>query len=173
MPEPPPRPPPDSITESDADEPERRKLSRWKQIASFLDVSIPSARREWHQRGLPVYEEGKRRYYAYTDEIDDWKRQREAEQRAAVEGPEGSELPPDADLPPEAEPPPEASSSSDGRELPRRAFWPWILAAAGIAISTERGGAPQVGQPPKSVGPHPSRSALCVSQLACSRRGAP
>ena len=59
------------------------ELEGWKKIAPYLGVSEPTARADARDRGLPVYKRSKNRYYAYTDEIDAWKRAREAKQRIA------------------------------------------------------------------------------------------
>jgi hypothetical protein len=50
-----------------------RELSGWKQIAAYLEVSIPTARKYGNTLGLPVRKRGGR-YYADSEEIDRWKR---------------------------------------------------------------------------------------------------
>ncbi len=51
---------------------ERRELFGWSQIASYLGVTEPTARKYAKNEGLPVTKRGGR-YYAFTDEIDLWK----------------------------------------------------------------------------------------------------
>lgn len=50
-----------------------RELSGWKQIASHLGVSEPTARKYLKTTSLPVYKRGKR-YYAFAEELDRWLR---------------------------------------------------------------------------------------------------
>jgi len=59
----------------------RHELSGWKQIASHLGVSEPTARNYYKEGGLPVYRRG-RLYYAFPEELDSWlRRQRVAPER--------------------------------------------------------------------------------------------
>jgi len=51
-----------------------RELSGWKQIAQYLDVSQPTARKYYRLKGLPVVERN-RRYFAFASDLDRWKRQ--------------------------------------------------------------------------------------------------
>lgn len=56
--------------ESDGDE--VKDLEGWKQIASYLDKSIPTVRRYFKQEDLPVVRRGGR-YFARTEDLDEWK----------------------------------------------------------------------------------------------------
>ncbi len=49
------------------------ELSGWKQIASHLGVSVPTARKYHRDLGLPVIERNGR-YFAFTGDLDHWKR---------------------------------------------------------------------------------------------------
>src|SRR5712692_1099932 len=54
----------------------RRRLDSWKEIASHLgkDLSLRTVQR-WEADGLPVYREGVK-VFAYTDELDSWRKNR-------------------------------------------------------------------------------------------------
>ncbi|HLK66779.1 MAG TPA: LamG-like jellyroll fold domain-containing protein [Bryobacteraceae bacterium] len=56
---------------------ERKQLHSWKEIAAYLakDLSIRTAQRWEVQDGLPIYREGVK-VFAYTDELDEWRRGR-------------------------------------------------------------------------------------------------
>ena len=49
----------------------REELAGWKQIASYLGVSIPTARDYYKHHGLPVIRRGGR-YYASKEALDEW-----------------------------------------------------------------------------------------------------
>jgi hypothetical protein len=52
-----------------------RRLTTWKEIASYLDVTIKTCKRWEEDRNLPVYrfkQSLKSRVYAYEQELDDW-----------------------------------------------------------------------------------------------------
>lgn len=51
---------------------EPRELAGWKQIASYLGVTIPTARKWARDLGLPVVQRGQR-YFAFTRELDQWR----------------------------------------------------------------------------------------------------
>ena len=62
----------------------RGRLSSWKEIASYLGVSVATAQRWEGELGLPVHRLGKRRrVFAYTDEIDPWQSGKEGKIRAS------------------------------------------------------------------------------------------
>src|ERR1019366_7808221 len=96
--------------------PERKALQSWKEIATFLGVTVRSVQR-WESGGLPVYRQGdgrKARVFAYPDELKQWleaggPREPEAEGEAVAALPES--------------PPPR-------RRIPRQAWW----AAAGATV---------------------------------------
>lgn len=63
--------------QSDADQPDgtdaNRTLGSWKEIATFLGVSVRTARR-WEQRaGMPVHRAPSSHVYAQTAELDRWR----------------------------------------------------------------------------------------------------
>jgi hypothetical protein len=54
--------------------PDRKALQSWKEIATFLGVTVRSVQR-WESGGLPVYRQGdgrKARVFAYPDELKQW-----------------------------------------------------------------------------------------------------
>lgn len=65
-------------------------LDGWKQIASYIDVSQPTARKYHKKSHLPVYRRG-RRYYAFPEELSTWLRQQRTtprnEERNVLETP--------------------------------------------------------------------------------------
>jgi hypothetical protein len=97
--------------------PERKALQSWKEIATFLGVTVRSVQR-WESGGLPVYRQGdgrKARVFAYPDELKQWLeagglREPEPESEAVAALPERT--------------PPR-------RRVPRQAWW----AAAGVAVA--------------------------------------
>ncbi len=54
----------------------RKKLYGLKKIAVHLDASEKSVRTWRNELDLPVYLSGKRRYFAYSDELDQWEAKR-------------------------------------------------------------------------------------------------
>jgi hypothetical protein len=97
--------------------PERKALQSWKEIATFLGVTVRSVQR-WERDGLPVYRQGdgrKARVFAYPEELKQWQeagglRERELESEAVAAQPES--------------PPPR-------HRIPRAAWW----ASAGAAVA--------------------------------------
>jgi hypothetical protein len=97
--------------------PERKALQSWKEIATFLGVTVRSVQR-WESGGLPVYRQGdgrKARVFAYPDELKQWleaggMREREPESEAVAAQP---------------------GSPPQGHRIPRKAWW----AAAGVALA--------------------------------------
>jgi hypothetical protein len=97
--------------------PQRHALQSWKEIATFLGVTVRSVQR-WESGGLPVYRQGdgrKARVFAYPDELKQWleaggMREREPESEAVAAQP---------------------GSPPQGHRIPRKAWW----AAAGVALA--------------------------------------
>ena len=52
---------------------ESRELVGWKQIAGYLEVSQPTARKYYKEKSLPVIDRGGR-YFAQTAALDQWRR---------------------------------------------------------------------------------------------------
>lgn len=48
-----------------------RELQGWKQIAAYLGVSIPTAKRYYEEFGLPAFKRGGR-YFATPEAVDEW-----------------------------------------------------------------------------------------------------
>jgi hypothetical protein len=97
--------------------PERKALQSWKEIATFLGVTVRSVQR-WESGGLPVYRQGdgrKARVFAYPVELKQWL------EAGGLRGPE-TESEAVAALP--ESPPPR-------QRILRRAWW----AAAGVAVA--------------------------------------
>ena len=96
---------------------ERKALQSWKEIATFLGVTVRSVQR-WESGGLPVYRQGdgrKARVFAYPDELKQWLeagglREREPASEAVAALPES--------------PPPR-------HRIPREAWW----ASAAVAVA--------------------------------------
>lgn len=66
------------------------ELSGWKQIARYLHVSQPTARKYYRLKGLPVVERN-RRYFAFAGDLDRWRRQGPRATAAESDGAQGSE----------------------------------------------------------------------------------
>jgi hypothetical protein len=99
--------------------PERKALQSWKEIATFLGVTVRSVQR-WESDGLPVYRQGdgrKARVFAYPDELKQWLeagglREREPASEAVAALPES--------------PPPR-------HRIPREAWWSSAAVAVALA----------------------------------------
>ena len=97
--------------------PQHKALQSWKEIATFLGVTVRSVQR-WESDGLPVYRQGdgrKARVFAYPDELKQWLeagglREREPASEAVAAPPEN--------------PPPR-------HWIPRKAWW----ASAAMAVA--------------------------------------
>jgi hypothetical protein len=66
---------------------ERKILTSWKEIASYLGVNARTAQR-WEGLGLPIYrvtESQKTAILAYTDEIDHWLREKNGQEKTGME----------------------------------------------------------------------------------------
>jgi hypothetical protein len=99
------------------DVPDRRALQSWKEIATFLGVTVRSVQR-WESGGLPVYRQGdgrKARVFAYPDELKQWLETGGLRKQEPVSEPVAA--------PPESPPP--------RYRIPRKAWW----AAAGAAVA--------------------------------------
>jgi hypothetical protein len=110
--------------------PERKALQSWKEIATFLGVTVRSVQR-WESGGLPVYRQGdgrKARVFAYPDELTQWLdagglRERETASEAVAEPPESN-----ATAAPVKGPPP-------SRRIRRKLWWVAAGVAAGLAVA--------------------------------------
>ena len=97
--------------------PQRQALQSWKEIATFLGVTVRSVQR-WESGGLPVYRQGdgrKARVFAYPDELKQWLETGGLRKQEPVSEPVAA--------PPESPPP--------RYRIPRKAWW----AAAGAAVA--------------------------------------
>ncbi|BDC48239.1 hypothetical protein F183_A05550 [Bryobacterales bacterium F-183] len=85
----------------------RRKLDSWKEIASYLRVSVRTVQRWEEQNGLPVYRVRKDKaagVFAYADELDTWQRSRVLEPEEARRGESDlAVVAPEAEVEPEPE----------------------------------------------------------------------
>ena len=61
-----------------AQPPQKRELSTWSEVAGYLGVSVRQAQYEEQRGQLPIHRAGGKRgrVIAFTDELDDWKRNR-------------------------------------------------------------------------------------------------
>ena len=69
----------------------RRRLDLWKEIASYLNRSEKTVRRWEESEGLPVHRllhEKRSSVYAYTDELDAWRKSRRSQDAANLDPPE-------------------------------------------------------------------------------------
>src|ERR1035441_3706192 len=108
--------PPASPMATPDNAPDRKVLQSWKEIATFLAVTVRSVQR-WESDGLPVYRQGdgrKARVFAYPDELKQW---------LEAGGPREREPASEAVAAPESPPP--------RHRIPRKAWW----AAAGVTVA--------------------------------------
>ena len=109
--------PPTSPMATPNNAPDRKVLQSWKEIATFLGVTVRSVQR-WESSGLPVYRQGdgrKARVFAYPDELKQWLEAGDLRERE----PAG-----EAVTAPLESPPPRYRT-------PRKAWW----ASAGVAVA--------------------------------------
>ena len=99
--------------------PQHKALQSWKEIATFLGVTVRSVQR-WESDGLPVYRQGdgrKARVFAYPDELKQWLEAGGLRERGPA-----SEV---VAAPPESPPP---------RHRTQRKAW-WAAAGAAVALA--------------------------------------
>lgn len=129
-------------------QPQRRRLSSWKEIAAFVGRTESTVQRWERREGMPVHRHlhgSRSTVYAFTDEIDEWLAARNTEHPADTPGR-----------------PAESAENDQGVEVPAADRSPWIskgaikFTAALLAVATLsavwfRGGTEPEPAPPSPV----------------------
>lgn len=115
--------------------PDDRKLDSWKEIADYLDREVRTVQRWEKTEGLPVHRhehQKKSTVYAYTSELDDWRKKRQPKDD------------PEADAAFEPEPDGADVSPASDRGNPNRTTSSTTIVAGAVSAASRQNAAPTI-----------------------------